>query len=237
MNNPVAFIPARGGSKSIPRKNIKELGGKPLIVWSIETALAAGLRTIVNTDDSDIARIAREYGAEVMEMTQEEAKERRIHQDDSSMYELLKSEIPRIDPVPDLVLLLQPTTPFRNVKDIKDAIDAFRLSFNKYGISEIDSLITVERVPEKFNPAQIIIDTPRTGPRMANGAPVSQRITRRQNFPDAFVPTGSVYLFRTKNLEQGSIYGERVRLFETEGTININSEADFLEAELWLQQK
>jgi len=63
----VAIIPARGGSKRIPRKNIKEFCGKPMIAWSIEAALKSGVfnRIIVSTDDEDIAEVTRQYGAEV----------------------------------------------------------------------------------------------------------------------------------------------------------------------------
>ena len=70
----VAIIPARGGSKRIPRKNIKEFCGKPMIAWSIEAAQKSGVfdRIIVSTDDEEIAEVARKYGAEVPFMRPEE---------------------------------------------------------------------------------------------------------------------------------------------------------------------
>lgn len=227
----IAFIPARGGSKSIPKKNIKLLGGKPLIAYSIETALQCGLRTIVNTDDPEIAKVVREYGAEVMEMTPKEAKERGIHQDTSSMYQVLKSEIPRIEPIPELVLLLQATSPFRKKIHIKTALSALGANLDKF-----DSLIAAERVPEKYHPAQVIVSTP-LGLRMANGSPISQRITRRQGHGEAWIPTGSIYLFKTSNLEKGSFYGERPMVIEVEPDININDQSDWEEAELWLKNQ
>src|SRR3990167_2740071 len=98
MSNILAFIPARGGSKSIPRKNLKELGGIPLMVWSIKSAFKAGIqRVIVNTEDLEIASVAKEYGAEVMMRSTSLAK------DNSSMYDVLRNEIPKIQPQPDLV--------------------------------------------------------------------------------------------------------------------------------------
>lgn len=216
---PVAFIPARGGSKSIPRKNVKDLGGKPLIVWSIQTAIDCGIpRVIVNTDDEEIADVSRNAGAEVM------MRSEGLGEDTTSMFDLLKSEVPLIGA--DCVLLLQPTTPFRKKTHIKTALATF--SANDY-----DSLISVERVPEKYNPAQVIITTP-AGLTMANGAPIAQRLTRRQSFPESFIPTGSIYLFRSENLKHGSMYGARVQLLETEGTININTLEDFTDAEQWL---
>lgn len=220
MNNIVAFIPARAGSKSIPNKNIKELGGKPLIAWTIETAFSSGLqRVMVDTDGEEIAKIARQYGAEVMMRPEE------LAQDTTSMFEVIRSEIPKIVPIPELVLLLQPTSPFRKKVHIKTAIASLVASLEQY-----DSLISVERVPEKYNPAQVIVSTP-LGHRMANGSPISQRITRRQEFPEAYTPTGSIYLFKTKNLESGSLYGERVMLLETESEININGPEDWEAAE------
>lgn len=71
----VAIIPARGGSKRIPRKNIKAFCGKPMIAWSIEAAQKSGVfdRIIVSTDDEEIAEVARQYGAEVPFMRPEKA--------------------------------------------------------------------------------------------------------------------------------------------------------------------
>lgn len=220
----IAFIPARAGSKSIPNKNIRELGGKPLIAWTIETALASGLRrVIVNTDGEEIAKVARQYGAEVMMRPTE------LAQDTTSMFEVIRNEIPKIEPRPELVLLLQPTSPFRKKVYIKTAITSMVASLDQY-----DSLISVERVPEKFNPAQVIVSTP-LGHRMANGSPISQRVTRRQEFPEAYTPTGSIYLFKTGNLETGSLYGTRVMLLETESDININGPEDWAIAEAKVQ--
>lgn len=254
MNNIIAFIPARAGSKSIPGKNIKELGGKPLIAYSIEKAIACGIeRVIVNTDGEDIAKVAREYGAEVMMRPSE------LAQDDTSMYQVLKSEIPKIEPLPELVMLLQPTSPFRKKIHIKIAISLLTSNFDKY-----DSLISVERVPEKYNPAQVIISIPSHGkkvilgklitweqklksfftgikyhnPPLLQGYPIFQRLTRKQDYPEAWIPTGSIYLFKTENvIKHGSIYGERVMLLETESEININSPEDWEKAELWLKKQ
>ena len=216
MDNILAFIPARQGSKSIIDKNIHLLGGKPLIAWSIESAFKSGLqRVIVDTDSEEYGKVAREYGAEVMIRPTE------LAQDKTSMYEVLKNEIPRIEPLPELVVLFQPTSPFRNTTQVKAAI-----SFLVANLGEYDSLIAAEKVPDKYNPAQVIVSTP-LGFRMANGSPISQRITRRQDHPEAYIPTGSLYIFKTSNLEKGSIYGSKTMLFECEPSVNINSPEDF----------
>src|SRR5690349_11475180 len=109
----LGLIPARGGSKGIPRKNIKPIAGKPLIAWTIEAALAArGLDgVVVTTEDPEIAEVARAYGAEVPFLRP---------------MELAADETPGIDPVLhaldmlpgfDAVLLLQPTSPLRTAAD------------------------------------------------------------------------------------------------------------------------
>ena len=221
-NYMICFIPARGGSKSIPNKNIKLLGGKPLIAYSIELGLQVCLRVIVSTDSKEIAQVAKDYGAEVL------MREPELAQDDTSMFEVLRAQVPRIDPNEDDCLLLQPTTPFRDIDTVKSAIQWFE-------DRHPDSLITVEEVPEKFNPAQVIVGTLKDH-TMADGRPIKDRLTRRQDFPKAFIPTGSLYIFKIKNLKHGSIYGTDVALFETEHTTNINTEADWLEAELCLQK-
>lgn len=219
----VGFIPARGGSKSIPRKNLKLLGGKPLLAWSIQSAFDAGLeRVIVSTEDPEIHKLAKEYGAEVLERTAE------LAQDETSMFEVLKSEVSKIDPLPEIVVLLQPTSPFRERVHITSAVSLLSNNLDQY-----DSLISAERVPEKWHPNQVIVSTP-LGHRMANGVPISQRKTRRQNFEEAWVPTGSIYAFKVSNLKKGSLYGEKTLILETEGTININDQSDWLAAEQWL---
>lgn len=220
----VSFIPARGGSKSIPHKNIKKLGGKPLINWSIEVSQKCDLRTIVDTDNKEIAEIAENLGAEVMIRPSE------LAQDKTSMFEMLKNEVLKIDPISEYIILLQPTSPFRSKKHIELAIEYMKNN------PQYDCLISVEKVPEKWNPAQVIIETS-MGKKMASGVPISKRITRRQDFPNAYIPTGSIYLFKTSNLEKGSIYGNEIMLLETEGSVNINSESDFLQAEEQLNKK
>lgn len=240
MNNLIAFIPARQGSKSIPNKNIKMLGNRPLIVWSINSAFKVGIqRVIVNTDSQVITDIALEAGAEVMKRPNSLAK------DDTSMFEVLKSEIPKITPKPDLILLLQPTSPLRKSIHIKTAISYLTENLDKY-----DSIISVEKVPEKYNPYAMFIEKKVlfrklvgwkekiislfTGKKFVmnlSGFPISQRLIRRQDLPEIFIPDGAVYLFKTENLKKGSIYGKEVMLLANEGTININTLSDFEKAE------
>lgn len=222
--NIIGFIPARSGSKSVPGKNIKMLGGKPLIAWTIECAFKSGLpRVIVNTDGEDIAKVAREYGAEVMMRPEE------LAQDKTSMFQVLKSEIPKISPLPELVMLLSPTSPLREFVHIKFAQQYLVENLDKY-----DSLMSVKKVPNQYNPAQVLVTTP-LGIRMANGSPLSNRIARRQEYPEAYVTNSGIYFFKTSNLEKGSFYGDNTMMLECDDNIDINSLEDFEEAELCLK--
>lgn len=136
MNN-LAIIPARGGSKGIPRKNIRHIAGKPLIAWSIEQALSSDLvhRVIVSTDDEEIAEVAESYGAEVpfrrpAELANDFASTEPsiIH----ALHWLESNENYR----PDNVILLQATSPLRHESSIDRAMSQF---FNEGS----DSLLSV----------------------------------------------------------------------------------------------
>ncbi len=120
----LTFIPARGGSKGIPRKNIKNLAGHPLIAYSIAASLEAELvkRTIVTTDDPEIAEIARKYGAEVPFLRPEE-----LAQDDTRDLPVFQHALTWLKEQegyqPDLVVQLRPTSPFRPPGLIDEAIN------------------------------------------------------------------------------------------------------------------
>ncbi len=117
----LAVIPARGGSKGIPGKNIKPFAGKPLIAHSIETALNCPLidRTVVSTDDAPIAEVARAHGAEVIDRPGELAS------DAALVIDAIKHAILEVEcddqPV-DIVMLLEPTSPFRRPEDLEECI-------------------------------------------------------------------------------------------------------------------
>jgi N-acylneuraminate cytidylyltransferase len=115
-----AIIPARGGSKGIPRKNLIDICGKPLVAWSIEQALASSRidRVIVSTDDDEIAEVAIDNGAEVI------ARPADISGDDASTESAISHVLEVVNGEPDLVVLLQPTSPVRTATDINMAIES-----------------------------------------------------------------------------------------------------------------
>lgn len=179
--NLLALIPARGGSKGIPRKNIKPIGGKPLIAWSIEAAQQARVvdRIVVTTEDDEIASIAIGLGADVPFIRP---------------VELARDETPGIDPVlhaieqlpeHDWVLLLQPTSPLRTSADI-DGIVAF--------CQRHSAPVAVSVCPTPKHPYWMyrLDDQTRLRPLM----PVSPSIACRQDLPEAYALNGALYLAR-----------------------------------------
>lgn len=115
----LAVIPARGGSKRVPRKNIRPVAGKPLLAWTIDAAKASKYidRCIVSTDDEEVADIARQCGAEVPFMRPAE-----LAQDESSSIEMLRHAARKL-PDHDIIVLLQPTSPERTAADIDAALE------------------------------------------------------------------------------------------------------------------
>lgn len=121
----VGLIPARGGSKRLPGKNLRLLGGKPLIGWTIETAQAIGdlTRVIVSSDDPEILRVAADYGAETVQRPDDLAT------DSASSARVALHLLDRLaaeGASPDGLILLQPTSPFRSVATVRAGIGLFR---------------------------------------------------------------------------------------------------------------
>ena len=135
--NILGLIPARGGSKGLPRKNIKPLLGKPLIAWTIEQALASRYldRVVVSTDNKEIAEISKKYGAEVPFMRPKELAEDNAKGIDVVLHAIdwLKENNKRKQY--DLMMLLQPTSPLRATEDIDKAIETLFLKEAKAIVS------------------------------------------------------------------------------------------------------
>jgi CMP-N,N'-diacetyllegionaminic acid synthase len=148
MTEVLALIPARGGSKGLPRKNILGLDGKPVLAYSIETALAAETvtRTIVSTDDEEIAAVARAYGAEVPFLRPAE-----LAQDDSLDVEVFEHALTRLERDeryrPDLVVHLRPTNPLRRPEDVDGAV---RLMLEHPGADSLRSVSRPLQTPYKM---------------------------------------------------------------------------------------
>lgn len=176
------MIPARGGSKAIPRKNIRPLGGKPLIVWTIEAAIESKRlsRIIVSTEDEEIAGVAKENGVEVPFM-----RPLSLAQDDTPGVAPVLHAIEQL-PRYEWVLLLQPTSPFRSVEDINGILDLCR----NEGMSSAVSVTEVIKHPfwmykrDSNNFLEPLI-------------PDRPDLTRRQDLPSVYELNGAMFLART----------------------------------------
>ena len=190
MTDVLGLITARGGSKGIPRKNVLPLAGKPLIAWTIEAARDSTTvaRTIVSTDDDEIADVCRGWGAEVPFI-----RPRELAQDDSSHLAVVLHALEWVESDegsrPSYVLLLQPTSPLRTAEDVDAAVT---LAEDK----EADGVLGVTAVrahPYQFR--EIAVD----GTLMefiADSPPPGTGQTRRQAFPAVYTVNGAIYLTR-----------------------------------------
>jgi CMP-N-acetylneuraminic acid synthetase len=228
----LAVIPARGGSKGVPRKNIRDLCGKAVIAWTIETALAAGdhlHRVIVSTDDTEIAEAARAAGAEAPFMRPAE-----MATDEAPTLPLLQHAVGFVEeeegkPV-DWVMVLQPTAPFRNVDDIAESLKLAREG-------GCDSVASVTRVLTEHPILMKKIENNRLLPYCIE----EKEGTRRQDYdPPAYMRNGAIYLTRRHVLmEDNSIWGELIRpyVMPEERSYDIDSERDFKLAELVMRER
>ena len=198
--NILAIIPARGGSKGLPRKNVRLLNGKPLLAYSIEQAHAAApvTRTVVSTDDDEIAGVAREYGAEVIKRPPELATD--TASSEAALQHVLDYLRETEGYEPDLVVFLQATSPVRTPGDIERAIGLLQ-------DEDADSLVSV---------------TPWHGLNWTreNGEAKSvtfdyRRRPRRQELPPAFRENGSIFVFKPWVIRKlGNRLGGKIALFE-----------------------
>jgi CMP-N,N'-diacetyllegionaminic acid synthase len=228
----LAVIPARGGSKGVPRKNIRMVCGKPLIAYTIQTALAARHlfhRIIVSTDDSEIAAIAKDCGAEVPFMRPTE-----LAGDNVRTVPVLQHAVRFIEQQDSLhldwVCLLQPTEPFRTVEDLERGLE---LGFT----GDCDSVISVTQV---FAVHPILMK------RIENNQLLpfcieEQEGTRRQDYqPAAYMRNGAIYLTRRDVLfEKNSIWGDIIRpyIMPPERSVSIDTELDLKMVEALMQEQ
>lgn len=141
----VAIIPARGGSKRIPRKNIKEFCGKPMIAWSIEAALKSGCfdRVIVSTDDQEIADVAQQYGAQVPFMRPAE-----LSDDYAGTIPVIKQAIEWLnknEQAPNLVCCLYATAPFVSAEDIQQGLKQLEQTQASYAFTVTSYAFPIQR--------------------------------------------------------------------------------------------
>ncbi|MBM3231062.1 acylneuraminate cytidylyltransferase family protein [Candidatus Peregrinibacteria bacterium] len=227
-----AIIGARSGSKNIPQKNIRPVGGFPLIAYSIVAGiLTKGVkRTIVSTDLEEIAAVAKTFGADVpflrpAELASDNAVDRDfiVH----ALEWLQKNE----GGVPELLVFLRPTSPLRNPDSLTEAIRALNDSRDATGLR---SAHKSDCVPQKM--------FGKNGKFFVGLFPADTRIEYhglpRQSFPASYKADGYVDVLRSKTLLDSpeSTYGENILAFETPDTGDIDSMSDIEYVERMLQQ-
>jgi CMP-N,N'-diacetyllegionaminic acid synthase len=228
----LAVIPARGGSKGVPHKNVRLVAGKPLIAYTIEAALAVRdrlHRLIVSTDDPEIASLAQAYGAEAPFLRPAELSGDRV-----PMVPVLQHAVREVEAQDglrlDWILLLQPTAPLRAPEDIRAALDLAERG-------GCDSVISVVQVFAVHPILMKRIEDDRLLPFCIE----EKEGTRRQDYqPPAYMRNGAIYLTRRQVLmERGSIWGEVIRpyIMPEERSVSIDSELDLKLAELMLQER
>jgi len=185
----IAVVPARGGSKSVPGKNIHPLAGKPLLAWSIEVARQVSEidRIIVSTDDAEIASVGRAYGAEVY------PRPAHLAADESLVIDAVKDLLQTLraeGETPEWVILLEATCPLRSADDVRDCL---KLAVH----GGYDSVAT-------FKDAEL---NPHRAWRLVDGVPEvflkgAVPWLPRQKQPKAYQLNGAVYLFRANLLAE-----------------------------------
>jgi CMP-N-acetylneuraminic acid synthetase len=225
----LGLIPARGGSKSVPRKNIRPLNGRPLLAYTADAALSTRRlsRVVLSTEDAEIAAVGRGLGLDVPF-----ERPAALAEDDTPTLPVVQHALRSLQAGGeryDAVCLLQPTMPFRDPGEIDGCIELLEER-------DADAVVTVRRVPTEYNPHWVYLKDAGDALRLSTGAP--SPIPRRQALPPAFHRDGSVYVVKTNVvLEKGSLYGDRLYGYEVDSPrrANIDTLDDWDRAERLLQ--
>tara|TARA_Y100000389_G_C17328080_1_gene446593 strand:+ start:87 stop:779 length:693 start_codon:yes stop_codon:yes gene_type:complete len=217
----VSVIPARSGSKGIINKNIKELNGKPLIVWSIEQSIQCeGINeTYVSTDSEEYSRIAKHYGAKIPFLRPIE-----ISQDLSTDYEMMYHFVENVTLPPCNIVHLRPTYPYRSNVLITDCIKTFNDHYE-----DIDSLRTViknDKCPFKT----YTIENKKLIPIFRTIYDIEEPYNKcRQMFPNTYVHNGCIDIIKSSTIyEKKSMTGDNIFPYEMfESNMDIDTNEDF----------
>jgi CMP-N,N'-diacetyllegionaminic acid synthase len=220
----LAIVPARGGSKGLPGKNLRPLAGRSLVARAVDVAHASGVvdRVVVSTDDAAIAAEARTAGAEVPFM-----RPSSLATDEAPMRGVVEHALEALRVAgwqPGIVVLLQPTAPLRRPAHVRDAVEALRAG-------TADAVASVVALPLHLSPDYVMrIEGGALRPFLPEGAGVS----RRQDARPAYVRDGTVYAFRPATLARyGTIYGELCLplLIPADESVTIDTADDWDDAE------
>lgn len=225
----LGLIPARGGSKGIPRKNIRPLAGRPLIRYTCDAAGESRRlsHTIVSTDDPAIADEAVAGGIEAPFLRPAE-----LAGDATPSRDVIRHALgwwrEHRTPQPGIVVLLQPTAPLRTADDVDAAIDLLLAD------PRADAAVSVTELPLHDHPAWQLVVGDDGALRLYDGGPLSGIVTRRQDLAPTYTRNGAVYAFRRSTFEAtGGFYGERCLacVMPAERSVNLDTLDDWAAAE------
>ncbi|OHE00538.1 MAG: flagellar modification protein B [Sulfurimonas sp. RIFCSPLOWO2_12_36_12] len=230
MSDILCTICARGGSKGVKNKNIKALCGKPLIAYTIEQAFASGLfeHIVISTDSDDIAKVAKQYGAEVFFKRSDE-----MASDTAGKLDVIKDAFVRSEEYYnktfDYLVDLDATAPLRSVEDIKDSFKQFLDNHN-------DNLITA--MPSRRSPYFNLVEVDSVG-KVSLSKQLDNSIVRRQDAPKSYDMNASIYIWK-----RDSILNEKTLFLETTGlyvmpeerSIDIDTELDYKFVEFLMRE-
>ena len=223
-------MPARGGSKGVPGKNLRTLAGRTLLDYTALAARHSGVidRIVLSTDSADIADAGKRAGLEVPFM-----RPSALAQDDTPMLPVIQHAVEALAAggwTTDVVVLLQPTSPLRRPSHVRDAVA-------KLQETKADSVVTVIELPRHLSPDYVMrIEDGVLRPFLAEGA----RVMRRQDARPAYSRDGTVYACWRATLEKwGNIYGEQCQplILDAADSLSIDSPADWAEAERRLAER
>lgn len=223
----LAIIPARGGSKGLPGKNIRDLHGKPLIAYTIEAALKSKRITkiLISTDDEEIAEVCRKY-VDIPFMRPIE-----LAQDDSLIVDTYLYSVDKVNKLygekHDVLVALLPTCPLRSSEDIDNAIKIFEQK-------EADSVISFYEAPHPMQWYRTIDE----GGVLRAVVPEGDRLANRQEEEKTYLPNGAIYVFKVELLKQKKYYSDKTfpYLMPAERSIDIDSLHDFKMAEFLMEK-
>lgn len=215
----LVIIPARGGSKRLPRKNVLDLAGKPLIAWSIEAGLKSKYidKVVVSSDDEEILNISKLYGAETIKRPNELAS------DAATTFDAIRHTINNIEKY-DYIVLLQPTSPLRNEKHIDEAIELL----DSKKADAIVSVCEMDHSPLWSN------TLPQNG-SMCNFLREEVLNKRSQDLEKYYRINGAIYICKTKRLLEEKSFFIKDNIFaykmDRKSSVDIDEEIDFKMAE------
>lgn len=221
----LGLVTARGGSKGVPRKNIREMNGKPLLAYTAEAAFDARSlsRVVLSTDDDAIAEVGRNWGMDVPFI-----RPGSLAQDTTPSIDVVIHAIAELEKAGDgfdAVCLLQPTNPLRRAEDIDACVELLVTS-------KADTVLSILPVPNEYNPKWVYWRSQAGSLSLVTGD--NEPVPRRQELPPAYHRDGSVYVTRTSVIrERGTLYGDAVLGYEMrpEFSSNIDTEEDWCRVE------